>query len=66
MTFPGQASEALLKLLSELGKLGAPPGPAPLPNQIPMSKTYRHDADLAKNKWPVIEVGISAVRLDRG
>jgi hypothetical protein len=27
-----------------------------VPMITPLPTTYRHDADLAKNKWPVVEV----------
>jgi len=27
-----------------------------LPMAVPVPTTFRHDADLAKNKWPIVEV----------
>lgn len=51
--FPRVVSEALLKLLAGLGDLGPAPPP---PGAVPIGKTYRHDADVANSKWPVIEV----------
>ena len=27
-----------------------------LPKAVPLTTTYRHDADLAKSKWPIVEV----------
>jgi len=50
-SFAKQASEALLNVLAQVTE--AKPGP---PEKAVIGKTYRHDADLAKNKWPIVEV----------
>lgn len=54
---PREASDELIKLLD--GFLGPPAAP---PQNAAIAKTYRHDADLAKNKWPVVEVSCQAVK----
>jgi hypothetical protein len=55
---PREASDELIKLLD--GFLGPPAAP---PQNAVIAKTYRHDADLAKNKWPIVEVRYQAAIL---